>query len=132
MAWRQDMSETNDRCFDTDLLMSHVGSDVSLLAELVDLFEEYYPAHLASVRKAVENCDATALREAAHQLKGAVSNFYAQSAVDIAQKLENAGRDENLATVEEDLERLESNLESVRRELRVFCTTATEELPAKS
>jgi two-component system, sensor histidine kinase and response regulator len=74
-----------------------VGGDVDLLRELVDLFLEDCPRLIGDLRAAIEASDATAVKRAAHTLKGALQNFGAADVAGTAQQLETMGRANDLA-----------------------------------
>jgi HPt (histidine-containing phosphotransfer) domain-containing protein len=73
---------------------------------------------MREIRRAIAKGDARALRGAAHTLKGAVSNFGADGAVEAAFELQKIGERAQLEAVPAALERLEAELKAVRRELR--------------
>ncbi|MBI2677633.1 MAG: response regulator [Candidatus Koribacter versatilis] len=70
-----------------------LDGDAELLKELVAIFQADSPQHLARISAAIVAADATALRDSAHALKGAVSNFYCGAAAEAALRLERMGRD---------------------------------------
>src|SRR5436853_4170551 len=74
-----------------------LDGDRELLGELVGLFLEQCPGQLASVRDAVERQDAHGLRLTAHQLKGSVGAFGANTAMDFAARLETRGFEQDIA-----------------------------------
>lgn len=69
-----------------------VGGDEELLREIIGIFFEEYPKLIEGISDAVENQDSRALERFAHNLKGSVSNFGAQSATQAAFDLELMGR----------------------------------------
>lgn len=94
-----------------------VDDDMELLQELIELFLEDYPQLMSDIHSAIQNGDATALKSSAHTLKGSVSNFCAQSAVDAALKLEIAGGNEDLSTAEADFVALQTSMNEVSNAL---------------
>lgn len=90
--------------------LANIGDDETLLAELATIFLEEYPEVLNNVRTAVENNDEKALVYFAHALKGSVSNFVARDAENAARKLEQIGREGDLADAPQVLEDLETAL----------------------
>ena len=60
------------------------------------------------------------LEKAAHTLKGSVSNFGAESAVQAALNLENMGRSRNIAEAPQTVVILEKELERLREDLATF------------
>jgi CheY-like chemotaxis protein len=106
-------ANSEERVIDPAAALERVGGDRELLAELFQVFADQCPRWLAEVRDAIARGDADRLRRAAHSLKGAVGNFGADTAFDLAQRLETMGRDGNLtaapgtfADLEKQLERL--------------------------
>ncbi|MBI5085730.1 MAG: PAS domain S-box protein, partial [Acidobacteria bacterium] len=75
---------------DRESALARVGGDMALLAELAGLFLAEYPSLLASVESGVERCDSGAVSSAAHQLKGLLAQFGAESARTCAYRLETA------------------------------------------
>jgi HPt (histidine-containing phosphotransfer) domain-containing protein len=93
-------------------------SGPDLLAELVDLFLVDAGPRLGRLREAVEHNDAIAVVREAHALKGACSNFGAQAMVRICNRLQGAGRTDDLIAAPELLARLEAEFERVCKALR--------------
>jgi CheY-like chemotaxis protein len=75
-----------------DEVLTRVGGDRALLAEISRLFVDDAPAHLDKIRTALDQVDAEALRRAAHALKGAAANFDAVGLVKAAREMEDFGR----------------------------------------
>ncbi len=65
---------------------------LGLLGKLGQVFLASVPAQLRAVEQAVSNGDAGALRQAAHQLKGAAANLGADSVARLCAELESMGR----------------------------------------
>ena len=78
---------------DLQSLQAHVGGDMQIVTELVEIFEGYYPDQRSSLENAINGSDCVEVRELAHTLKGALSNFFAIKATNTARTLEYAGRD---------------------------------------
>jgi CheY-like chemotaxis protein/HPt (histidine-containing phosphotransfer) domain-containing protein len=78
-------------------LLDRVGGDRTLLREIVSMFLDASPHSLAELREAAVQGDAAALHRRAHTFKGMVGHFGATEAVEAALRLENMGRDANLA-----------------------------------
>ena len=102
---------------DRELSLSRVGGDEELLKEIVILFLEDYPKVIADLRDAAARGDAKGVERNAHSLKGSVSNFGAQMAVDTALKLESMGRAHDLDDVSPLLDTLDQTLAVLKREL---------------
>jgi PAS domain S-box-containing protein len=96
--------------FDFSEALSNIGGDENLLAELASIFLEEYLEILKNVRTAVRSNNGEALVYYAHALKGSVSNFAAGDAEGAARKLEQIGREGDLADAPKVLSELESAL----------------------
>jgi CheY-like chemotaxis protein/anti-sigma regulatory factor (Ser/Thr protein kinase) len=80
------------RSIEPDRLLDTVGGNVRLLARVTAAFVQQTPPLVAAMQDAITASDMHALGEAAHKLKGSVSNFET-SATDLAQEIEEcAGR----------------------------------------
>jgi two-component system, sensor histidine kinase and response regulator len=106
--------------FDKTVALSRVGGDFDLLKEIAVLFLDDYPKSLSELREAIEAGDAKRVERTAHGLKGSVSNFGAQPAVDAALQLETMGRTQKLAEVEQVFHSLEMALAALRHELEAL------------
>ena len=105
------MNVTNQLAvLDQAIALSRVGGDEELLREMAQLFLEEYPRVLSEVRSAVGSGNAKAVERGAHNLKGSVGNFGADSAFQAALELEMAGRRGNLADIKGQFARLEAAL----------------------
>lgn len=82
--------------FDRSAAMERVGNDTGLFRELADLFIDQTPGLLDQIREALEMGDAGRLARAAHTLKGSMSVFGAEHALEAAQRLDAIGRSGNL------------------------------------
>jgi PAS domain S-box-containing protein len=107
-----------ETAIDRARLLERVGGDAGALAEVARIFLADAPRRLGEIRRAIAKGDARALRGAAHTLKGAVSNFGARGAVEAAFELQKIGGAAELDEAPAALERLETELGAVRRELR--------------
>ena len=93
---------------DWDAARKNTGNDAKLLDELVHIFLDECPHTMTEIRQAIATSDAVLLRRSAHTLKGSAAIFGAQPVVDAALRLEMMGRENNLASAADGLERLES------------------------
>ncbi len=80
----------NSSLIDPALVLSGCDSDASLLADMIQVFEDEAPKLLARVEAAMQSSDAEQLRIAAHSLRGLISSF-STSAAKAAQALEQLG-----------------------------------------
>jgi HPt (histidine-containing phosphotransfer) domain-containing protein len=77
---------------DYAVALERLGGDEELLQEVAQLFLDEYPSLMSEIRQATMSANAQRLERAAHSLKGSVSNFGADSAVEAALALEKIGR----------------------------------------
>src|SRR6185295_18179088 len=73
--------------FDATLLLREYG-DAALVRDLAQLLVDTTPEQIDAVRSAVEAGDHTALRAAAHRLRGSIVAFGVPDAVEAARRLE--------------------------------------------
>jgi PAS domain S-box-containing protein len=99
---------------DTRLLLERVGDDPRALKHLVRMFLADYPKLLVRIRRAIDDRNAREVRDAAHTLKGAVSNFAAASATAAALRLQQTGEGGDLAGARSACAVLEGELTRVR------------------
>jgi CheY-like chemotaxis protein/HPt (histidine-containing phosphotransfer) domain-containing protein len=102
--------------FDFGLAASKLGGDRRLLRELLELFQADCPLLMTRIRKAIEATDATALRHAAHALKGSVANFGAPRPFEAARALERMGLDGDLSHAMKAFRELEEAMNIFQKE----------------
>jgi len=103
------------------LALDRVGGDQELLEEVAQLFLDDYPNSISEIEKALAVGDPRGVERGAHTLKGAVSNFGADSVVESALALELAGRKGDLSTAPEQFIRLNTCLNALHEELAAIC-----------
>ena len=77
--------------FNRSELMTRLGGDVDLLADVIQIFLDDCPKRLAAIKNAVDLKDAELIRTTAHALKGAAGTLSATAVFDAAQALERLG-----------------------------------------
>jgi HPt (histidine-containing phosphotransfer) domain-containing protein len=114
-----------DPVIDRERLQEVLDEVPGILDSLSAALEVDAPRQVALMRAAIPAGDAGGLAAAAHRLRGSVGCFYATACLDAAGVLEETGRAGNLAGSEEalrnlerELERLWSELDRIREELR--------------
>src|SRR6266478_3209024 len=112
--------EAQLRHLDESIALTRVGGDEELLCEVIGLFLDDYPHSLQKLREAVNAGDHSSVEQHAHSLKGSVSIFGAQEAVEAAFALEKQGRSGDLTAAPDSLNRLEQALASLRPELEAI------------
>jgi HPt (histidine-containing phosphotransfer) domain-containing protein len=108
------------RQLDESIALTRVGGDEELLSEVIGLFLDDYPHSLQRLREAVTAGDSSAVEQYAHSLKGSVSIFGAQEAVEAAFSLEKQGRSGDLTAAPDGLKRLEQALAKLKPELEAI------------
>ncbi len=101
-------------------LLSYFDHDADFARKVSKIFLESYPKMLADIRQGLLECNAPAVKAAAHRLKGAVSNFPAPEAFDALRELEVLGESGNLEGGEKIFETLTTELDTFRPSLEVF------------
>lgn len=106
-----------------NVALERLGGDEEFFAELVELFVAECPKLLSDIGEALRQEDSTGLEHAAHTLKGAVSNFEAERATELAANLESMGRTGDLleaastyVALEEEVELVNSAISARRSE----------------
>jgi two-component system sensor histidine kinase/response regulator len=102
------------------LLTERLGGDDQLVRELIDIFLDEYPVLLRAVRASAARGDATALRRAAHALRGSISNFIDDGPTVTALALERAGENSRLEGTARLLGPLEREIDALVTAMRAF------------
>ena len=107
------MKDTEDvPAVDLEAARRVFGDDDDLLHEAVDLFlSEDYPEQLKILKNGIDARDASAIRAAAHSIKGASRSLGGMQLGDIAFRLEEMGREENLREARAMLRKIEIEIE---------------------
>ena len=84
------------------------------------IFAESSAIQLSEMKAALADGDVDALGRAAHSLKGSVSNFHAQVAVEAAATLEQMARSGDLARADSVFAVLNNQIEQLRKELETL------------
>jgi CheY-like chemotaxis protein len=95
-----------------------VGGDEVLLRELVQIFLEESPKHLAAIEQGIETGDAPGIENAAHTLKGELGYLGLVAAAAKARELERAGREKSLHSAPALFRGLKSDLATVYEAMR--------------
>jgi signal transduction histidine kinase/DNA-binding response OmpR family regulator len=101
---------TNTLSVDVSAALRNVEGDRGLLEDLFEAFRQGYPTQLAELQDAISMGDAERTAQVAHSVKGAVSYFGTQRALDLAAQLETFGRRAELATALAVVQELEQEL----------------------
>jgi PAS domain S-box-containing protein len=116
---RLPVEEGEGPAIEEDRLLERVGGDRKALEQLIGLFLDDAPRQLELIRLAIDAGDARALRTAAHSLKGAVSNFAASAATQIAGRLQQMGE-------RAELDEADASVTALEREIGRVCQALSE------
>lgn len=106
--------------FDPRITLAQVDGDRDLLKELIEIFAGQYKKNLALLEESLKKNDAPAFRLAAHTIKGSAANFRAQTAFDLARRLEEMGKTGEFSQAPAALDALVAELERLEKALREF------------
>ncbi|HEV7381847.1 MAG TPA: response regulator, partial [Dyadobacter sp.] len=81
-------SETSIKHFDIEMIRATYMNDQEFISEFLTLIEESLKAGLSDLNQHYENQDLSALKSAAHKLKGAAASAYMQVITEITHELE--------------------------------------------
>jgi two-component system sensor histidine kinase/response regulator len=100
--------------------LERLGGDRGLYDELVGVFKGECPGMAAEMRRAIEDRDAKTLARSAHTLRGSSSNLGAVAVAEAALALEKLARSEKLEGAGERLKALENEIERLFSELEAL------------
>lgn len=109
--------------FNKDAFMSLIEGDRDLASELLQLFADDWPEVFGKLEQAVKESKHSDVEKLAHRIKGNLRNFFADETALIAAAVEDAGRNQKLAGVEEKLVQLKAELQALQGELEEFNST---------
>jgi len=101
-----------------------VEGEIDLLASLVDIFAEEYPRILKELKEAVRIGDAKRMQQAAHSMKGVLRTLAGDRSAQLAECLEQMGREGKTEGSEVITSELESTTDALQVELRQFLSQA--------
>jgi CheY-like chemotaxis protein len=100
------------------LLLDSVMGDRALLAEMAELWLADSAKQEQQIRTGLDAGNAMMVQRAAHALKGSVGTFQASAAQDAASQLEMSAKDADLVGARKAFERLSTQINLVRQDLR--------------
>jgi two-component system sensor histidine kinase/response regulator len=107
-----------DEVIDLPGLMSNLEGNRQLLREVIALFLDCCPKHIAQIELALSNGDNQILWRESHTLKGAIGSLHAPRAYRIVSSLEQSARSGDIAGVRQALADLEPSVEQLIARLR--------------
>jgi len=118
---KQDKAATSGyQAINKEKIFESFKDDEDLVPFAIEAFMKDYPLRLKEMEQSIKNDNAEQLAMSAHTLRGAVSNFYAASAVDCAYILEKNAKDNNLATADLEFKNLKAELKKVHQDLQAL------------
>jgi HPt (histidine-containing phosphotransfer) domain-containing protein len=105
---------------DQSRLLEQFGDEPEIIAELRDLFLEDLPHQIATMRTGLAAGDSDIVARAAHSLKGASGTFGAERVYQVAQALEQLGREGKLEEASLGLDLLQEELDKVAAVIRTL------------
>jgi CheY-like chemotaxis protein len=112
--------QSDSALFDEAALLEQVNGSYELACQIVNAFLEESPELMSRVRVAVQQRNAVALRQAAHALKGAVSNFTSGRPFEVVVALETMARNQELSSVEKAGAEVEQEVGRLQKALLKF------------
>ncbi len=103
-----------ERPLDLQKALESLGDDRELFDEALATFLENIPQALDAIQSAISEADSARLQMAAHSLKGAASNIYAEPTRSVAQQLEQLGQEGQFQAAVTMLEELQASLDRLR------------------
>jgi len=101
-----------------ELLLDSVMGDRALLTEMAELWLADSAKQESQIQNGLDSGDAIMVQRAAHALKGSVGTFQACAAQDAANQLEISAKDADLVGARKAFERLSTQIDLVRQDLR--------------
>jgi CheY-like chemotaxis protein len=101
-----------------ELLLDSVMGDRALLIEMAELWLADSAKQESQIRNGLDSGNAIMVQRAAHALKGSVGTFQAPAAQDAANQLEISAKDADLVGARKAFERLSTQIDLVRQDLR--------------
>jgi len=105
--------------FDLSGAMETVLGNKDLFRKIAGMFLENCSDYIAKIKKGIAENDGGILEREAHSLKGAIGNFRAKEAYEVADRLEKLGKEGKMATAAEGLSNLERALNKFASEMKI-------------
>ena len=105
---------------DEEGALKRLGGDRQLFSEFISIFMEDSEILMNQIGEGLKDTDAEKVCQSGHAFKGLVSNFGAKECVDVALRLELAGRAGDVSSCEEDFETLKQLHVQMKDELKAL------------
>ncbi len=119
LAMRTDNLSTG-AILDVEGTLARFGGDRQLFHDIIGFFLEDSPALLDELRRSVECENSVAVRATAHALKGLAAGCGGVRAAQTAQRVENAGAENDLENIASLMESLEGEFEQLRQAVATY------------
>lgn len=106
-----------DEVLDQAALLEECDDDMDFLTHMVEIFDRDRTARLQRLSEAIAAGDCETVMNEAHALKGGVGVLSGRASFETAKSLEMMGRSQDLSDAVATLQKLESDLEDLRRAL---------------
>jgi signal transduction histidine kinase/CheY-like chemotaxis protein len=111
---------TAARVLNRAALRAHAEDDPDLILRLIEIFAQDSSTILQEIRRSVSARAAHDVMHAAHRLKGSLTTLGAESAAEIADRLERMGEEGRVADADDAVAQLHEEIERLERELAAF------------
>ena len=105
--------------FDLSVAMETVLGNKDLFREIAGMFLDSCSDYIAKIKKGIAENDGGILEREAHSLKGAIGNFSAREAYEVAGRLEKLGKEGEMTAAAEELSNLEGALNEFASEMKI-------------
>jgi len=107
------------KTFDLSSAMETVLGNKDLFQEIAGMFIESCSDYVVKIKEGIAGNDAAILEREAHSLKGAVGNFGAKEAYEVADHLEKLGKEGEIAMAAEELSNFEIAFKELLSEMKI-------------
>ena len=107
------------KTFDLSSAMETVLGNKDLFQEIAGMFIESCSDYVVKIKEGIAGNDAAILEREAHSLKGAVGNFGAKEAYEVADRLEKLGKEGEIAMAAEQLSNFEIAFKELLSEMKI-------------
>lgn len=107
----------SEKIFDRESLLSRVLRDEELAREVIQVFLGDIPNKIRAIKLALDNRDATQVRDQAHAIKGAAMNASASALKEAAYQMEQAGEAADIVTADALMPQIEEQFEILKNTL---------------
>ncbi|NNE93994.1 MAG: Hpt domain-containing protein [Verrucomicrobiales bacterium] len=115
------MSQSETLSFDREEVLEEFDNDLVLLGRMLEVFRGDCDNRLPKIKAAFESGKLDTLADEAHGIKSGVGNFFASQSYETASALEVAGRDGNSEAIGPLIQKLESELEVLKKDIEETC-----------